>query len=201
MPAVDPHPALAAAAAYIRTLVDPDEEGLRRLMDRCTVRTVPRRHYLSRSGDSIDEVYYIHEGLVRVVLVDPGGTEHTSHLAYEGLLFAEYTAYLTSTPAAYELQALEDTTVVAMPRAAIEWGYAHMRGGERLGRLVAEQYFIYLDRRVRGLLTVPPQERYAELTRIFPGVHARVPQHMLASYLGITPEYLSRMKRAALGRS
>ncbi len=133
MPAVDPHPALAAAAAYIRTLVDPDEEGLRGLMDRCAVRTVPRRHYLSRSGDSIDEVYYIHQGLVRVVLVDRGGTEHTSHLAYEGLLFAEYTAYLTGTPAAYELQALEDTTVVAMPRAAIEWGYAHMRGGDEFG--------------------------------------------------------------------
>lgn len=201
VPAPAPAAALESAAAYIRTLVDPDAEGLRGLLDRCGVRRVKRRSYLGRSGDVVDEVYYIHQGLVRVVLVDPGGTEHTSHLAYEGRLFAEYTAYLTRTPAVYELQALEDTEVVVMPRAAIEWGYAHMRGGERLGRLVAEQYFVYLDQRVRGLLTVPPQQRYAELTRLFPDVHARVPQHMLASYLGITPEYLSRMKRAALGRS
>lgn len=200
-PAPAPAAALESAAAYIRTLVDPDAEGLRGLLERCGVRRVKRRSYLGRSGDVVDEVYYIHQGLVRVVLVDPGGTEHTSHLAYEGRLFAEYTAYLTRTPAVYELQALEDTEVVVMPRAAIEWGYAHMRGGERLGRLVAEQYFVYLDQRVRGLLTVPPQQRYAELTRLFPDVHARVPQHMLASYLGITPEYLSRMKRAALGRS
>lgn len=191
---------MARAARYIRTLITADDNELRGLLALCEVRTIPRRAYLSRAGERVDEVYYIVRGLLRVVLVAANGAEHTTHLAYEDRLFAEYTAYLLRPPATYDLQAFDVTEVVVLPRPAIEWGYRHMAQGERLGRLIAEQYFVYLDQRVQGLLTLPPEVRYAQLTRIFPDVHARVPQHMLASYLGITPEHLSRLKRAALGR-
>lgn len=71
-----------------------------------------------------------------------------------------------------------------MPRAAVEYGYRSLRDGEKLGRLIAEYYFVYLDQRIINLYTLSPRERYEQVGRMFPGIHQRVPQHMIASYLG-----------------
>jgi len=90
---------------------------------------------------------------------------------------------------------MENTEVIVMPRKATEWGYANMQEGEKLGRLIAEYYFVYLDTRIQHLYTLSPIERYSLMNKIFPNIHNRVPQHMIASYLGITPIHLSRIKK------
>jgi hypothetical protein len=93
------------------------------------------------------------------------------------------------------IQALEDTEVVVIPRSAIEWGYANLNEGDKFGRLVAEFYFIYHDNRIKNLYARTPKERYDTITEVFPNIHNRAPQHMIASYLGITPVHLSRLKK------
>jgi hypothetical protein len=70
--------------------------------------------------------------------------------------------------------------------------------GEKLGRLVAEFYFLYHDHRIKNLYARTPKQRYDTLAEVFPNIHNRVPQHMIASYLGITPVHLSRLKKAEL---
>ncbi|HMP92016.1 MAG TPA: hypothetical protein PKD90_04040, partial [Phnomibacter sp.] len=84
---------------------------------------------------------------------------------------------------------------IVLPRSAIDWGYAHLAQGQKLGRLIAEYYFIYQDNRIKNLYTRTPRQRYDAMSDIFPNIHNRVPQHMIASYLGITPVHLSRLKR------
>ena len=92
---------------------------------------------------------------------------------------------------------MENTKVIVIPRTAIEWGYSNLQEGEKLGRLIAEYYFIYLDTRIQHLYTLSPLERYNLMSKIFPNIHNRVPQHMIASYLGITSIHLSRLKKGA----
>lgn len=87
-----------------------------------------------------------------------------------------------------------------MPRIAVDWGYKNLRQGERLGRLIAEYYFIYQDNRLKDLYAKTPKERYDSITEVFPNIHNRVPQHMIASYLGISPVHLSRLKKADIGK-
>jgi len=82
-----------------------------------------------------------------------------------------------------------------MPRSAIEWGYRELKQGDRLGRLIAEFYFIYQDNRINNQYIRSPKERYNSISQVFPNIHNRVPQHMIASYLGITPIHLSRLKK------
>jgi hypothetical protein len=65
-----------------------------------------------------------------------------------------------------------------------------------MGRLIAEFYFVYQDNRVRNMYARTAKERYDGISKIFPNIHHRVPQHMIASYLGITPVHLSRLKKA-----
>jgi hypothetical protein len=99
------------------------------------------------------------------------------------------------------MQALEPLEVVVMPRAAIEWGYENLTQGEKLGRLIAEFYFIYQDNRIKNGYALSPKMRYDHITDVFPNIHNRAPQHMIASYLGITPVHLSRLKKSVSSKN
>ena len=82
-----------------------------------------------------------------------------------------------------------------LPRAAVEWGFQNMLEGQKLGRLIAEYYYIYQDQRIKNTYALTPKQRYDSISQVFPNINNRAPQHMIASYLGITPVHLSRLKK------
>jgi CRP-like cAMP-binding protein len=165
-------------------------------LGQCASKTYKKQAFLSQPGLTPNEVFFIQKGIVRVTVSDQEGTEHTIHFALENQFIADYSSFILRQPALYTLQALETTEAVVMPRSAVEWGYAHLAEGEKLGRLIAEFYFLYQDNRIKNLYARSPKERYDSIAEVFPGIHNRAPQHMIASYLGITPVHLSRLKKA-----
>lgn len=182
----------------ISQLISISAQELQEFRSRCYERSYTKKDLLSEDDKYIDEVYFITKGILRVKIIDLDGREHTTHFATEHQFIADYSAFLTGQRSSYQLEAMEDTEVVVLSRAAIEWGYEHLREGQKLGRLIAEHYFTYLDQRIEHLYTLSPIERYGLMSEIFPNIHNRVPQHMIASYLGITPIHLSRIKRKAI---
>ena len=181
----------------IRQMIAITDEELHEFLAYCYPKTFRRKEILSRPDQQANEVFFVHSGVIRVLIVDNAGTEHTIHFALPNQFIADYSSFLQRSPALYTLQAIEDTEVVVLPRAAIEWGYANLRQGDRLGRYVAEFYFVYQDNRIKNLYARTPKERYDTITDVFPDIHNLVPQHMIASYLGITSVHLSRLKKAA----
>ena len=178
-------------------MIELSDEEASGFMAHCYRKSFKKKELLSEDHRFIDEVYFIVTGILRVKIVDLEGREHTTHFAVEQQFIADYNAFLTRKKSKYQLEAMEPTEVIVLPRAAIEWGYQHMQQGEKLGRLIAEYYFTYLDTRIQQLYTLSPLERYDLMSEIFPNIHNRVPQHMIASYLGITPIHLSRIKSQA----
>lgn len=185
-----------AIARAVQSMISVSEEEMDDFLSRCEEKSFGRHEWLGEPGIVPEHIYFICEGLVRIVISDPKGAEHTIHFATENQFIADYTAFMLRGPSQYGLQALEKTQAVVLPRKAVEWGYSNMREGEKLGRLIAEYYFIYQDNRIRNLYSRTPSERYNAISEVFPNIHNRVPQHMIASYLGITPVHLSRLKRA-----
>ena len=181
----------------IKSMIQISEDEANAFMALCYRKLFKKKTILSEDAQFIDEVYFIDKGIIRVKITDVEGNEHTSHFAIENQFIADYNAFLTQKTSRYQLEAMEDTEVLVLPREAIEWGYENMKEGQKLGRLVAEHYFVYLDTRIQHLYTLSPIERYELMGEIFPNIHQRVPQHMIASYLGITPIHLSRIKRQA----
>lgn len=167
-------------------------------MSFCYRKSFKKKAFLSDDDAYINEVYFIEKGLLRVKITDLQGREHTVHFAMENQFIADYNAFLTQKKSSYQLEAMENTEVIVLPRKAIDWGYINLTEGEKLGRLIAEYYFIYLDTRIQHLYTLTPIERYHLMNDIFPNIHNRAPQHMIASYLGITPIHLSRIKKQSL---
>ncbi|HQU57658.1 MAG TPA: Crp/Fnr family transcriptional regulator [Saprospiraceae bacterium] len=182
--------------AAIRQMIAISEEEMGAFLKECQVKVFPKKAILSPPDRIPNEIFFINRGIIRVVISDPGGTEHTIHFATENQFIADYSAFMQHIPSMYSLQALEETEVVVLPRSLIEWGYQNLKQGDRMGRLVAEYYFIYHDNRIKNMYARTPKERYDNITQVFPDIHNRAPQHMIASYLGITPVHLSRLKRA-----
>ena len=188
---------MEALSYAIRQMIRITEEELKQFIALCETRTYKRKSMLSEADSVIDEVYFIEQGLLRVMITDLAGVEHTVHFALENQFIADYSAFLIKQRSQYQLQALEDTKVIVMPRHAIEWGYQALAEGQKLGRLIAEYYFVYLDQRIQNLYALSPKERYDRMNEIFPNIHMRVPQHMIASYIGISAVHLSRLKHPA----
>lgn len=183
--------------AAIRSMIETDASELAEFASRCQLRRYGKGEVLGSPGKIPDAVYFIGAGLVRVAITDRDGDEHTIHFALEGQFISDYSAFMTRQASVYTLTALEPVDAVVLTREAIDWGYRHMREGQKLGRRIAEFYFIYQDARIRNQYLLTPKERYDGITSVFPDIHNRAPQHMIASYLGITSVHLSRLKRAA----
>ena len=180
----------------IQQMIDATEAEMEGFLSRCYTKSFKKKSYLSEPRQIVNEVFFVTKGIIRIIIVDRSGVEHTTHFALEHQFISDYTSYLQNTPAAYYLQALEEVEVIVMPRAAIEWGYEHMKDGQKMGRLIAEFYFTYNDTRIQHRYSKTPKERYDMINQVFPNIHNRAPQHMIASYIGITSVHLSRLKKA-----
>jgi len=182
----------------MKQMIDVSEVELNNFLGQTITKTLKRQEILSRPSYVPDEIFFINKGIVRVSITDSDGTEHTIHFALENQFIADYSNFIQKLPSIYSLQTLEETQIVILPRSTIEWGYKNLKDGQKMGRLIAEYYFIYQDDRIKNLFIRTPKERYDKITDVFPNIHNRVPQHMIASYLGITPIHLSRLKKAMI---
>lgn len=162
----------------ISNMIPISEEELDVFLGFCEQRSFRKKELLSDDDRYIDEVYFITKGIIRVKITDTRGKEHTTHFAIEQQFIADYNAFLTQQKSRYQLEALEDTEVIVLPKQAIEWGYRHVEKGEKLGRLIAESYFVYLDTRIQQGYTLLPIERYSLMNEVFPNIHNRVPQRL-----------------------
>lgn len=184
----------------MKRMIDVSEVELNDFLSQGITKTFKRQEILSRPDVIPNEIFFINKGLIRVSITDNQGTEHTIHFALENQFIADYSNFIQQQPSIYTLLTLEETQVVILPRSAIEWGYQNLKEGQKMGRLIAEYYFIYQDDRIKNLYIRTPKERYDSITNVFPNIHNRVPQHMIASYLGITPIHLSRLKKAEIAK-
>ncbi len=180
----------------IKQMICISEEEMGLLLKDCYLKSFKRNEILSKPDSISNEIFFINKGILRVLIADKEGVEHTIHFALENQFIADYSSFILQQPSFYTLQAIEEVEVIILPRLAVEWGYRHLKEGNKLGRLIAEYYFIYQDNRIKNLYIRTPKERYETITEIFPNIQNRVPQHMIASYLGITSVHLSRLKKS-----
>ena len=141
------------------------------------------------------DLFFIEEGFIRLFITDSRGVQHTTHFAQENVFITDYTALASGEPAKYSLEAIQDTTMVILTKETLSWLYTNLKEGEILGRKVLDDYFVYFDNRLQHFYTHTPEERFDLMNSIFPDIHNKVPQHMIASYINITPVHLSRIKK------
>jgi CRP-like cAMP-binding protein len=144
-------------------------------------------------GDVCAELAFVGKGL----LVSRAGEERESScdVFAEGQFATDYVSFLTASPATVEIAAVERCELLVLARLSLEELYRTVPGAERLGRRIAEAQFIGAVQRAGALLREPPAVRYQALRGERPELLQRLPQYLLAQWLGVTPESLSRIRR------
>ena len=160
------------------------------------VKEIEKKEIILSQGDICRDVFFVVDGLLRVFFVDNDGEEKTFHFSFENTFSVDYESFLKKIPSNYTIQAMEDTTIVLMSYEMLHEGYKSLRNGEKLGRLLTEEYFFIFNDKIQAIYTQSPIERYNNLTEKFPNILQRIPQHYIASYLNISPVHLSRLKNS-----
>jgi CRP-like cAMP-binding protein len=153
-----------------------------------------KKQYLLQEGDVCGFIAFVERGALRAYSVDEKGTEHIIQFALEGWLISDLYSFLTSEPATYHIDALEDCELVLISKAANEELLSKMPRYETWIRLQITGAYIAMQKRLTSILSLSLEERYTAFIKIYPDIIQRVPQHMVASYMGLTPETLSRVR-------
>jgi CRP-like cAMP-binding protein len=118
----------------------------------------------------------------------------------EGWLISDLYSFLTSEPASYTIDAIENCELVLISKTAHEELLRTLPKYEKWIRLQITGAYIALQRRLTSIISLSLEERYEGFTSIYPHIVQRVPQHMIASYMGLTPETLSRVRKKMTAR-
>jgi len=137
---------------------------------------------------------FIEKGLIRYYINDDG-EEKTYEFGKENDFVCNYESFLPQVPSTKIIQALEDCVVWQISFADLQVFYQSVAGGERFGRIVIEQVFIQLLNALGSLYTDTPEQRYLKLLKEHPDLQQRVSQYHIASYVGVKPQSLSRIRK------
>lgn len=179
---------------YITKFVEYSDEELSVFLNSQKKRVIPKGGYLMEAGQVCDYVAFINKGYFRSFCVI-NNTEETYNFSFEGNFFTDYPSFLTRAPSNETHQALVDCEVLTISHADMQRGYLETPAMEKFGRLMAEFIIIGIAERNRSMLFMSPEQRYLNLMKTRPKVIANIPQHYIASYLGIQPESLSRIRK------
>jgi len=153
-------------------------------------------------GDKSEKLLFINSGLARAYIIGEDGKDYTWAIYFNdanasmiNLFVVDYDSFISQKSSMLEIEALEDCELVSVDYEDVEFVYAKLKKGERFGRLMSQEAYSYLhnlliDRQIKTGL-----ERFKEFMNKTPHLLQKVPQYHIATFLGITPQHLSRLKK------
>jgi CRP-like cAMP-binding protein len=154
-----------------------------------------RRQYILQQDDICKNLIFVEKGILRSYSIDNKGNEHIIQFAPEGWWISDVYSFLTGEAAVYNIEAIEDSELLLISKSSLDELYERVPKFERYFRLLSQANMVATHRRLTSTLSASADEKYLRLLSAYPNIVARVPQHMIASYLGITPETLSRVRK------
>lgn len=161
---------------------------------------IRKRQYLLQEGDVCRYTAFVEKGMLRTFTVDEKGNEPILQFSMEGWWITDLYSFLTDEPSKYNIEALEDCELLLITKPSWNILLEKVPAFERYFRILIQNNLIATQRRLMSSMSETAEEKYTKLINNFPGCIQRVPQHMIASYLGITPETLSRIRSQMAAR-
>ncbi|MCW3088766.1 MAG: cyclic nucleotide-binding protein [Sediminibacterium sp.] len=177
---------------YSSSLTDNDIELIKRAF---TPKRIRKRQYFLQEGEVCKYSAFIIKGAMRQYSVDDKGAEHIVHLSIENWWTVDRESYVNLTPSIYYIDAWEDTDVLLITKADFIKYVNGIPAIAEMTRMLDEKHSIAVQKRLNASISLSAEKRYVNFANSYPELLQRFPQHIIASYLGITKETLSRVRR------
>jgi CRP-like cAMP-binding protein len=158
-------------------------------------KTFEKKDVLVEEGEQCNLIYFLTEGSCYSYYMDEKGDEHAIQFALEGYWISDLYSFFSGKKAIYNIQALEPTKVLVLNKASFQKACDTMPAFDRYFRLLIQNAFVALQYRLAKTNSEDAEHRYNEFAQLHPQFVQRIPQYLIASYLGIKPQSLSRIRK------
>jgi CRP-like cAMP-binding protein len=184
-----------AFAKYLLSKADFPADALEQIQAVSVLRTLRKRQYLLQAGDAWAHYAFVTSGCLRTYSVDARGAEHTMHFAVENWWTGDQESLSSGQPSRYNIEAVEDSKLLLIKKEAFERLRHELPVFDEVINAILYHSFVASQNRIHSAISCSAEEKYREFLQKFPGLSLRIPQHLVASYLRITTETLSRIRR------
>lgn len=162
---------------------------------RLNFRKIRRRQYILQEGDICKHYTFVNKGCLRLYSVDENGVEHILQFAPEDFWVADIGSFHQETLTSLYIEALEPSEILQITKSDLMETFLNYPSFDRVFRIMMENAFIGLQKRVLQNISSTAEERYLTFVENFPQLVNRIPQTQIAAYIGITPEFLSKIRQ------
>lgn len=155
-----------------------------------------KKEFVIQSGSVCKKLYFVEKGCLRMYFINQRGVEQITQFALEDWWISDYQSFMKHTPTDYYIQAIEEATIVSIDNQNLDKLLIELPQLERYYRIIMQKAIAGAQHRSKLLYEMSKEEFYFHFSSSFPEFMRRVPQYMIASYLGLTPEYLSELRKS-----
>lgn len=148
-----------------------------------------------QANEKVTHQYYVCHGCLRTYYIDHQGKEHTIQFAIKDWWISDYIGYFSESKSVLNIECIEDATLVKIAKEDVEDTYIKIPKTESFFRKKMERSFVSFQKRILSNLSQSAKERYINFTKAYPNIEQQVKNYHIASYLGITTESLSRIRK------
>jgi CRP-like cAMP-binding protein len=161
-------------------------------------KSLKKKQLLLREGEICKASAFVLKGCLRAYTTDNNGFEHILQFAPADWWIADMYSLITQQPSTLSIDAVEDTEILLLQRTSQEQLFIDVPAFERFFRLITEKALVTARRRVLDTLSLTAQQRYENFCKQYPTLIHTLPQKQIASFIGVTPEFLSKMRKELL---
>lgn len=180
---------------YLSEILEIPKEEVAKCSNYYQAVKVAKNEFLLQEGEVCNQTYFVEKGLLRMYSIDRNGKEHIIQFAPENWLISDRSSLYFNEKSKYYIEAVEDSEVLLLKNDFFSTLSQLFPNTAENNDLLLQKHIRNLQNRVNSLLAETAEERYMNFIKMYPDILLRVPQWMVASYLGITPESLSRVRK------
>ena len=180
---------------HIEEIIFLDEEEKDRFTSILIKKKLRKRQFLIQEGDLVRYEYFVVSGCLKAYEVDKNGDEHIIQFAKENWWISDFKAFFEEGRAILNIDCIEDSIVLGIEKQDLESLFLDIPKFDRFFRIKLTSAYVALQSRILSSLDKSNSERYEEFLNAYPNLEQRIPNYMIANYLGIKPESLSRIRK------
>ncbi|GAA4919187.1 Crp/Fnr family transcriptional regulator [Mucilaginibacter defluvii] len=179
---------------FIKQIVQPNAEEWAAFADIIKFKKLKKKELLLQEGQTCNFIAFINSGVIREYSFQ-NGKETTVDFVSENQFITDYQSFIMQTPTMQYLEALTDAELLILRKDGINSLFDRYKIWERFGRLIIERVFCGVEAKRKKIIATTHEEQYRDFAAAYPQIVQQVPQYYIASYLGVTPEHLSRIRK------